>query len=85
MAGKFSYYLKKVPLVGKFIHMVLDSRKFQVVIVGLVASVLIMKVGLDEATAAELSEKIVYASLALAGYIAVEDHGRHSNGNAPKP
>ena len=70
-------FLNKIPGIGKFIYMLLNSRKFQVVVIGTTASALVKYVGFEEAMAAELSKNIFYGALALAGYIAVEDHGKH--------
>lgn len=64
--------MKNLPVV-KFLLWVLNSRKAQVAIVGVIATLCIKYFGFDEAQAANTSELIFWATLSLIGGITGED------------
>lgn len=64
--------MKNLPVI-KFLLWVLNSRKAQVAVVGVVATLCIKYLGFDEVQAAETSNLIFYATLSLIAGITGED------------
>lgn len=64
--------MKNLPVV-KFLLWALNSRKAQVAVIGVVATLCIKYFGFDEAQAANTSELIFWTTLSLIGGITGED------------